>query len=148
MSLKKEPKSEIQVFRNNIDKFVNQLINIYPDDKDLKIYRDKVNAFASINPRGMVEYFMSNVQPYVAHIMERNEDFFLKDLNPDNVIENQKYRILFDKIKLLWEGGMTDDTKQTVWQYFTVFVTLGSIITKDQKSIDVINQYRSKKITL
>lgn len=135
-------KSDLQIFRDNINKFVDQLTRIYPDDRDLHIYKDKVALYAKVDPRGMVEYFMENIGRYTRHIMQRNEDFFLKDLAIDEVTQKEKYRELFDKVRGLWLGGMSMETKNTVWQYFIVFVTLGAKITRDQEVVSVINEYR------
>ena len=135
-------KSDLQIFSDNINKFVDQLTRIYPDDRDLHIYKDKVALYAKVDPRGMVEYFMENIGSYTRHIMQRNEDFFLKDLAIHEVTQKEKYRELFDKVRFLWLEGMTPETKNTVWQYFVVFVTLGAKITRDQEVVSVINEYR------
>jgi hypothetical protein len=135
-------KSDLQIFRDNINKFVDQLTRIYPDDRDLHVYKDKVALYAKVDPRGMVEYFMENIGSYTRHIMQRNEDFFLKDLAIHEVTQKEKYRELFDKVRRLWLEGMTPETKNTVWQYFVVFVTLGAKITRDQEVVSVINEYR------
>ena len=135
-------KSDLQIFRDNINKFVDQLTRIYPNDRDLHIYKDKVALYAKVDPRGMVEYFMENIGSYTRHIMQRNEDFFLKDLAIHEVTQKEKYRELFDKVRFLWLEGMTPETKNTVWQYFVVFVTLGAKITRDQEVVSVINEYR------
>ena len=135
-------KSDLQIFRDNINKFVDQLTRIYPDDRDLHVYKDKVALYAKVDPRGMVEYFMENIGRYTRHIMQRNEDFFLKDLAIYEVTQKEKYRELFDKVRFLWLEGMTPETKNTVWQYFIVFVTLGAKITRDQEVVSVINEYR------
>jgi hypothetical protein len=135
-------KSDLQIFRDNINKFVDQLTRIYPDDRDLHVYKDKVALYAKVDPRGMVEYFMENIGSYTRHIMQRNEDFFLKDLAIHEVTQKEKYRELFDKVRFLWLEGMTPETKNTVWQYFVVFVTLGAKITRDQEVVSVINEYR------
>jgi len=135
-------KSDLQIFRDNINKFVDQLTRIYPNDRDLYIYRDKVALYAKVDPRGMVEYFMENIGRYTRHIMEKNEDFFLKDLAIEEVTQKQNYRELFDKVRGLWLDGMSMETKNTVWQYFIVFITLGAKITRDQEVVSVINEYR------
>jgi hypothetical protein len=85
---------------------------------------------------------MENIGSYTRHIMQRNEDFFLKDLAIHEVTQKEKYRELFDKVRRLWLEGMTPETKNTVWQYFVVFVTLGAKITRDQEVVSVINEYR------
>ena len=64
-------KSELQVFRENINKFIEQLSHVYPNDKDLVIYRDKVVLYGKVDPRGMVEYFMHNIGRFTKHIMEK-----------------------------------------------------------------------------
>ena len=135
-------KSDLQIFRDNINKFVDQLTRIYPDDRDLHVYKDKVALYAKVDPRGMVEYFMENIGSYTRHIMQRNEDFFLKDLAIHEVTQKEKYRELFDKVRFLWLEGMTPETKNTVWQYFIVFITLGAKITRDQEVVNIINEYR------
>lgn len=141
-------KSDLQVFRENINKFIDQLTHIYPDDRDLVVYKDKIALYSKIDPRGMVEYFMSNISKFTVHIMERNDDFFLKDLAIKDVTQNEKYHELYDKVRLLWIEGMDDNTKNTVWQYFIVFVTLGAKITRDASVVSVINKYRKIPISI
>lgn len=141
-------KSDLQIFRDNINKFVDQLTRIYPNDRDLYIYRDKVALYAKVDPRGMVEYFMENIGRYTRHIMEKNEDFFLKDLAIEEVTQKQNYRELFDKVRGLWLDGMSMETKNTVWKYFVVFITLGAKITRDQEVVTIINEYRKAPLVV
>ena len=141
-------KSDVQIFRDNINKFIEQLSYNYPNDKDLFLYRDKVVLYGKVDPYGMVEYFMNNISRFTKHIMEKDDAFFLEDLAIKEVTKNEKYHQLYDKVRLLWLDGMDETTKKTVWQYFTVFVTLGAKITKNQEVISIINQYRKVPITI
>jgi len=141
-------KSDLQVFRENINKFIEQLSYIYPNDKDLVIYRDKVVLYGKVDPRGMVEYFMENIGRFTKHIMEKDDAFFLEDLAIKEVTKNEKYHQLYDKVRLLWIDGMDEETKKAVWQYFIVFVTLGAKITKNTEVICIINNYRKQPISL
>lgn len=60
--------------------------------------------------------------------------------DPDGALSN-KYVELLNKIRRLWEN-MTEVSKGTIWKYLQIFITLGTIVTKDRKTADIINKHR------
>jgi hypothetical protein len=75
------------------------------------------------NPAKIVEGVLVKVYPYKKQIMEDDDSFFLqKNYEDDTKNEGNLVKVL--KIKELWDTDMDDNTKQTLFNYFKVFIVL------------------------
>ena len=140
------PPTDLGKFNNNLDKLFSNLETSYPDDSDLPYFKDKVIAARKINSRMVVEQFILAIEPYIDFIMTKNVDFFLNQ-EWGNVIGDNSYMQLVDKIKTLWVT-MTPESREQIWKYFQIFVTLGIKITKRHDLLQVINKYREIPLVL
>jgi hypothetical protein len=164
-------KTDLSKWCDNLEKLFKNLETAFPRDNDLPYYKDKIMLARKVNPRMMVEQFMYIAKYFADEIMKKDTIFFTiideittKDISffdsldpnkPENtkyleikaLLQEQdgglstRYVQLLNKIRTLWEG-MTNVSKDTIWKYLQIFITLGAIINKDQLTINTINKYR------
>jgi hypothetical protein len=132
-------------FNNNLEKFFGDLENAYPGDKDIPYYRDKIALARRANAKMVVEHFLKMSDKYLEKIMEKDETFFL-NLNLNGSLEDS-YIQLINKIKGLW-GTMSDASRQNVWKYFQVLLTLAIKALKREDLLERLNKYRTQPLTL
>ena len=116
-------------FNNQLDKFLEQLIQTYPEDKDFTYYKRLIDNLKKFNIRKPIEYFASTIQKHTKQIMERDSDFFLNnfgqivnDEGADKDTQNEAFR-LFNNLKKYWLE-MSDDNKKVIWDYLNVLTKL------------------------
>lgn len=135
-------KTDIGRFNDNLEKLFQDLEQAYPDDKDLPYYKDKITLARRANAKMVVEQFMIQAHPYIEQVMSKDEDFFL-NLNPDVQNDEQNnYVQLVGKIKSLWLN-MTEQSKQNIWKYFQILITLAIRALKRRDLLPILNKYRS-----
>ena len=140
------PVTDLSKFCNNLEKLFSNLEKAFPQDSDLSYYKDKIMSARKINPRLIVEQFMLMAEDFIDQIMQKNADFFLDDLEVENLVDNS-YFDLTNKIKTLWIN-MSDSSKEMIWRYFQIFITLGVKITKRHDLLPKLNQYRDVPLTI
>jgi len=117
--------SILKKFKENLILFFDELISQFPDVGELIVMRILVKdsfdtKFIMDNFNHKMNTDNGNAKKMVA---ERNESFFLEhdilDLGP----ENKEKSMYFKK---LWRSGRLDeDDKNTVWDWFDLFIKLG-----------------------
>lgn len=138
--------TDLGKFNSNLDKLFTTLETAYPNDPELPYYKDKILVARQVNSRMVVEQFLETAAPYIDQIMTQNVDFFLS-LNLNGLVEDNSYIKLVKKIKSLWET-MTPTSRDQIWKYFQVFVTLAIKVNKRHDLLPVINQYRQIPLTI
>ena len=116
-------------FNTQLDKFLNELIQTYPEDKDFTYYKRLIDNLKKFNVRKPIEYFASTIQKHTKQITERNSDFFLNNFGQivneegaDKDTQNEAFR-LFNNLKKYWLE-MSDDNKKVIWDYLNVLTKL------------------------
>jgi hypothetical protein len=116
-------------FNTQLDKFLEQLIQTYPEDKDFTYYKRLIDNLKKFNIRKPIEYFASTIQKHTKQIMDRNSDFFLNNFGQivneegaDKDTQNEAFR-LFNNLKKYWLE-MSDDNKKVIWDYLNVLTKL------------------------
>lgn len=116
-------------FNAQLDKFLNELIQTYPEDKDFTYYKRLIDNLKKFNVRKPIEYFASTIQKHTKQITERNSDFFLNNFGQivneegaDKDTQNEAFR-LFNNLKKYWLE-MPDQNKKVIWDYLNVLTKL------------------------
>lgn len=117
--------SKLTAFNTQIQNLIDDLNKLYPDEKDVKLFKEKYKLIKFANPRMIVENFIIYVYPYKDYIMKKNEEFFLKE---NNSIDNEftQNDISLTKVinfKKLWLIT-SNDNKDAIWKYFQVLIIL------------------------
>ena len=96
-----------------ITNFIDELVNTYPTNNELVLFREKYNLLRSANSQLIINYFIQYIYPHKDIIKKEDENFFLdgggqEELNDKNGL---KFR---DNIKQLWQQNMSEENKKIV----------------------------------
>jgi hypothetical protein len=67
----------VDAFFNTYEDFMNQMIAVYPDDRDFPLYKSGLGMFRRVNPAIIVGKTWKWVSKFEGQIKERDESFFL-----------------------------------------------------------------------
>jgi len=108
-------------FITTFKEFINDLSSVMPNDHELKILSVVIR---SLDKSYILEYFKDYVSiPFEKEIMEKNEDFFIKNEFSEYTAENKEAVQIMKRIKSYW-AEMSDENKDIIWKYFRVLVHL------------------------
>jgi len=114
-------------FNNTIEQFIDALIERYGYhayfNKELNLMKDKLSLLRKTNPRKVIEGVLVFVYPYKKQIMENDESFFLEKNYQDDT-KNEGHLVKALKIKEIWETDMDENTRNTIFNFFKVFIVL------------------------
>lgn len=119
--------SNTKKFNLTINNLIDDLLLVFPDFNNLKVFKEKINLLIKYNPKLTLEYFKTTVYPFHEKIKSKDEDFFLKKSydNDITVLETDKEWALDEvlNIKMLWKQ-ITDNNKETIWTYFNILIKI------------------------
>ena len=126
-----------EIFNNKISNFINDLIIVFPDDKDFRLFKNTISLVKLANEKMLLEYFKIGVnEDFKNNIITRNEQFFL-DNNYSSVLENDKIGNvinkdnindkLIEKLKGYWVQ-LDEDNRKIVWDYFNILLQISEKI--------------------
>ena len=128
------------MFNKQLGALLAELIELYPEEKDLKVFNEKFKLITKINGMKVVEGFLMFVYPHKQQIMDEDEKFFLSNAHGIVNDASKKYKDMVPitqamNLKHLWEHRMDADTKACMWKYFKVLVILCErvVIEKSKK---------------
>lgn len=112
----------LQQFKSTLISFIDELIDQFPAEGDLVVFRIFIQDQAIISD--VVDTFLlqleSNEQEIRKMIKERDENFFLEHSMFDGAGKNK-----VNHFKKIWRSGQLDaDDKTTVWSWVDSFVIL------------------------
>ena len=108
---------------NKITNFIYELINTYPQNNELKLFKEKYIMIKSVNSKLVLEYFIKYIYPHKENIRNENEQFFIEGGGQEEIQDKNglKFR---DNMKNLWNENMKEENKKVVWKYFKTFILL------------------------
>ena len=119
--------SNLSLFVSQLSSLGKELNDMYPDDMDIKMAKNSIETLKILNPKKLYEVFSSIVIPFKEQIINRDEGFFL-NINVKGGDMGDGYSITtVMNLKKYW-SGMSDSTKECMWQYFGVLVKLSDKI--------------------
>ena len=102
-------------FKSQLIKFVDELIDQFPNESDFIIMRILIKD--QMNIEDIMEKFINDVLPYKEDIKERNDSFFI-----ENKFIQTSNGSLF---KILWESNNLDiDDRIIIWKWIDLFVVI------------------------
>ena len=122
--------SVLGAFNNVLINFIDDCILVFPEDRDFKVYKASIKILVKINPKKVLTIFANNTKLYKEQILEKNEDFFLKN-DYSEVINNTKKTDISDdeindiikKIQGYWIE-LEKTNKEKIWDYMLLLVNL------------------------
>jgi len=126
-----------EIFNNKLTNFIDDLIIVFPNDNDFKLFKNTINLVKLANNKLLLKYFKLGVnEEFQNNILNKNEKFFL-DNNYRSVLDNSKIATvinkdnvndkLIEKLKEYWTQ-LNDDNIETVWNYFNILLQLSKKI--------------------
>ena len=116
--------SYLKSFLKVLEKFINELSDMYPEDNHFDLAKNTLYLLKKTNPRKVLEFFYTYlVVPYEQKIIERDETFFFNKSYDGEVSEYVKSLNVITNLKRYW-SSMTDKTKETIWLYMNLMVKL------------------------
>jgi hypothetical protein len=107
----------MMLFKKNLLEFFDDLIEQYPSEADLIMYRFFLSE--QIPVETLMQRFIHFVLPHREEIVTRNEKFFVSNENIFGSSPKDKV-IHFKKLYL----GMDKDNRETLFQWFDSFLVL------------------------
>lgn len=118
---------QLDAFYKIFMELLNDLTIIKPNDSSLLWVKAAVNL---ISKQMLAEQFMEYVNVYSDKILKKDESFFLDELHKEVDKESFAGQEIA-KVRSIWQDpSTTQDTKNCIWNYFIILVTLGKKITK------------------
>lgn len=121
---------KIKTFCDLFKEFLNDLVSLHPNDSSLVLLKTTITLLSATTPKLLVSQFMEYTTPYKDKILNKDESFFLNNLQND--IQDESYSWINDeinKVKYYWPET-SQDTKDKIWKYFQAFIKLGNSIMK------------------
>lgn len=120
--------NHVKVFAMCTQQFLEDLSYTFPDEKNLRYYRQYARSVLNLQPRVVLNYFVQFVMPYKEQIRAQDENFFLnKDYTEEEQLANEEIGSQQDmlqaiRLKELW-SSMSDTSKAKVWKYLQHMLT-------------------------
>jgi hypothetical protein len=116
-------KNIVEIFNQQFNDLLKDLISIYPNLSQLKEYHTGLKVLLMTNKKFLIEIFKDYIYKYKDQIEKEDEKFFLdidySQYGDDNVTKQSK---IFGEI---WESkDTTNETKENIWLYFKLFMKL------------------------
>lgn len=105
--------------------FLNELIEIYPEDVDFSIFLSTLKMLKSTNPSILPTYIVEYTSQFNDQILNGDESFFI-DYSFEEYSEHVDLNI-FSKLKKYFKE-MNEKSKQNVWKYTQNIVKLSIAI--------------------
>ena len=114
-------KSNLSIFTTQLENFVTELSETY-DDRNFKMCKESIILLKKVNPRKLLEQFITYCYPYKDYINKKNNDFFM---NMEYDDETKKYGInnkedidfwnnIFKSYRDLWLNNISDKSKDAI----------------------------------
>jgi len=116
--------SLLSAFTNQLMNLMNELHELYPEDRDIETKKTAIEFIKKTNPRLLVKGFKRYVYPYKTQIMEKNEEFF-KNNSYDKEVDTSRPDIvkIIMNLKKYWDE-IGEANRNTIWLYFQVMIKL------------------------
>ena len=112
-----------QVLIQQINNFIEEIYELFPNNKDVILFKEKFNILKSVNSQLIIDYFIKFIYPLKESILNEDENFFIEGGGQEELKDKNGLNIR-DNLKGLWESHMSEDNKIIVWKYFKTFVLL------------------------
>lgn len=111
---------------NQFTSFINELIEMYPDDVDFSIFSNSLKMIKSTNPALLIKFVYENTSSFENQILMKDETFFVNYSFSE--YSNDVDLNIFSKLKQYIET-MSDSTKDHVWNYIQNIYRLSKAIS-------------------
>jgi hypothetical protein len=123
--------TNLSKFNEQLLNFVQEMCNLFPEDKKLSTFYCTLELMRKANPREIMNQFKEYVYPFKDKLLSRDDSFFLNNNFSDKVVDSNSISEML-RMKEIWSSNrLTKNDKDCIWNYFKVFIYL---IDKEYKS--------------
>ena len=121
--------SYLSAFNNLIIKFNDDLIQVFPEENDFKVYKRGIEFLIQNNAQKVCNMFKVNTFNYRKQITNKDESFFLKDASYSDVVNTKDEGIILviNKLKNYW-GDLSLENQKKIWEYMNTLIKLGDLV--------------------
>jgi len=124
--------SYIKLFNQTVDDFFTELIDIFPENNNIKVKYTLFQTIIKTNVKKTCIEFMTQCMPYLEKIAMRDEDFIFGEYSPDFIKD-----LKLDKVSM---SELSENTKLAIWRYIKSFIAIGfNIVEMPVETHDIIN---------
>lgn len=117
----------LEKFNNTFNEFIDDIINLFPKDADLRMYKNMLLAALCVNDQVLITLFKESVvEKYGPQLLAKDESFFLNHDYSEYTM-NEEYHAIINKIRSYW-SSMNEENRNTIWKYFKVLILLSKKI--------------------
>jgi len=106
----------IDAFFNQYEDFLNQLKDVFPEDRDFPLYLAGLHIFRRTNPGLVAQKTWKHVSRFEDVIQRRDEEFFLQRDYDDITQGEEPLEQTVTKIKGMW-ATLTPHNRKVVWDF-------------------------------
>ena len=119
----------LSAFNNLVIKFNEDLIYIFPEENDFKVYKRGIMMINSANAKKICNLFKDYMILYRTKIIDKDESFFLTNNYTEIVTHAQSEGVegIIMKLKGYWTT-LSDSNKKTIWEYLNSLIKLSDLI--------------------
>jgi len=119
----------LSAFNNLVIKFNEDLIYIFPEENDFKVYKRGIMLINSANAKKICNLFKDYMILYRTKIIDKDESFFLTNNYTEIVTHAQSEGVegIIMKLKGYWTT-LSDSNKKTIWDYLNSLIKLSDLI--------------------
>lgn len=116
-----EPIELLRQIKINLLEFIEDLMIILPEEKDLYMFHIFVeNQVPMVD---VMAYIVKNIVPLKHRVIERDEDYFKKNATLFEKVGDYESNI--NRFKMLWDASPDPENREMVWKYLERFIKLG-----------------------
>ena len=107
-----------QQFYKQIKCFLKELIQVFPDDQEIKIISTNINLSAIEKDPKLIKKFHDSLLPLEHLVLSQNDDFFR--INPMDYWKPGSHEFnLFTKLIFYW-GEVSENNRKVIWDYLSL----------------------------
>ena len=118
--------SYLSAFTNQMEAFCLELIEMFPEDSELRMASNMIKLLKKSNPRKLLDVLKNFTDGYRDKIEARDESFFITH-DFEDIGEQTGYQeyteAIVGRLKEHWKD-MSEQSKDATWRYFEVLFVL------------------------
>ena len=119
----------LTAFNNLVIKFNEDLIDVFPEENDFKVYKRGIMMLNSANAKKICKLYKEYMILYRSKIIDKDETFFVNN-NYTEIVSNSNsegVESIILKLKHYW-GNLSSGNKEKVWEYLNSLIKLSDLI--------------------
>jgi hypothetical protein len=112
----------LDAFYDQFHSFLQQLMLVFPEDRDIFLFESGLKLVQKTNPTLVVREVVAKMTPFEKAIETKDEKFLL-DFQYTSIEELQGMDMVINKLKEMWKT-ISDENKECIWKYLQVILGL------------------------